>query len=57
MTYTVQAYDSEGALIDDEECDTLDDCYSSVDQFVIDGAHSVEVVNGYGDVVWETEGE
>lgn len=57
MTYMVQAYDSEGALIDDEECDTLDDCYSSVDQFVIDGAHSVEVVNGYGDVVWETEGE
>lgn len=53
--YTVQAYDDDGQLVDDEECDSLDDCYSVVDQFVADGAASVEVVNGYGDIVWESE--
>lgn len=53
--YTVQAYNGNSELIDDEECESLDDCYSVVDQFVADGAASVEVVNAYGDIVWETD--
>lgn len=53
--FTVQAYDHNSELIDDEDCESLDDCYAVVDQFVADGAASVEVVNGRGDIVWESD--
>lgn len=50
--YHVQGYDEDGAL-DDEECETLEDAEQILDQMVLDGATKVEVLNGYGDVIFE----
>lgn len=57
MPYIVASYDSDGSPLEEEEHDTMDDCYATVDQFIIDGAHTVEVLNSSGDVIHEYHNE